>query len=135
VSSRRRTALAFLIVAACCAAAFSPTSRADVQKDAEKAGANLFRDKGCSYCHGATAAGTTRAPSLAKVRKLLTPAQIASQIQNGGQKMPAFKDSLTSDEVEKLVAWLRARHRPMPDPLPAATPDAAPSAAPNPPGR
>jgi quinoprotein glucose dehydrogenase len=86
-------------------------------KDAETAGATLFRDKGCSYCHGATAQGTQKGPSLANVRKRLKPAQIAAQIENGGQKMPSFEDSLSKDEVAQLVAFLRAKHRPEPAPI------------------
>ena len=83
----------------------------------EEAGAILFRDKGCAYCHGATAQGTQKAPSLANVRKTLKPAQIAAQIENGGQKMPSFEDSLSKDEVAQLVAFLRAKHRPAPAPV------------------
>jgi mono/diheme cytochrome c family protein len=87
-------------------------------KAAEQAGATLFRDKGCAYCHGATAQGTQKGPSLANVRKTMKPAQISAQIENGGQKMPSFSDSLSHDEVAQLVAWLRAKHRPAPDPVP-----------------
>jgi mono/diheme cytochrome c family protein len=84
-------------------------------KAAEKAGAVLFRDKGCAYCHGATAQGTPKGPSLA---------QVAAQIENGGQKMPSFSDSLTHDQVAQLVAWLCAKHRPLAPPVsvPAQTP-------------
>jgi len=88
------------------------------------AGATLFRDKGCAYCHGANAQGTQKGPSLAAVRKNMKPAQISAQIENGGQKMPSFSDSLSHDEVAQLVAFLRAKHRPAPAPVaePAKTP-------------
>jgi len=88
------------------------------RKAAETAGATLFRDKGCAYCHGANAQGTPKGPSLENVRKTMKPAQISGQIKNGGQKMPSFDDSLTSDEITRLVAYLRAKHRPAPLPLP-----------------
>ena len=87
-------------------------------KAAEQAGASLFRDKGCAYCHGAAAQGTQKGPSLANVRKTMKPAQISAQIENGGQKMPSFSDSLSHDEVAQLVAFLRAKHRPAPAPVP-----------------
>jgi mono/diheme cytochrome c family protein len=90
--------------------------------EAERAGAVLFRDKGCAYCHGAMAQGTTRGPSLANVRKSLKAPQIAGQIENGGQKMPAFKDSLSQDEVDQLVSFLRAKHRPVPPLAPVSAP-------------
>jgi mono/diheme cytochrome c family protein len=87
-------------------------------KASEQAGAQLFRDKGCAYCHGAAAQGTLKGPSLANVRKTMKPAQVSAQIENGGQKMPSFSDSLSHDEVAQLVAYLRAKHRPAPAPVP-----------------
>jgi mono/diheme cytochrome c family protein len=86
------------------------------------AGAILFRDRGCSYCHGAAGLGTERGPSLAKVRKKLKAPQIAQQIQHGGQKMPPFGGSLSADEVTQLVSYLRAKHRPVPPPKPVSLP-------------
>jgi ubiquinol-cytochrome c reductase cytochrome c subunit len=87
-------------------------------KTAEQAGATLFRDKGCTYCHGAGGQGTQKGPSLANVRKTMKAAQISAQIENGGQKMPSFSESLSHDEVAQLVAFLRAKHRPAPAPVP-----------------
>jgi len=106
-----------------CAASFASAQNS---KAPETAGAALYRDKGCAYCHGANTQGTSRGPSLEKVRKTMKPAQIAGQIKNGGQKMPSFSDSLTGDEIAQLVAYLRAKHRPVPAPLPT-TPAAAPA--------
>lgn len=82
----------------------------------EKAGAALFVDKGCTFCHGVGGAGTTKAPSLVDLRKNSEwPAEkIKNQIMNGGQKMPPFADSLTDQEVAQLVAYLLAKHRPVP---------------------
>ena len=97
------------------------------EKESEQSGANLFRDKGCAYCHGTTGQGTQKGPSLANVRKKLKAPQIASQIQNGGQKMPSFSDSLTNDEVAQLVAYLRAKHRPVPTPVQVPTPVSNPA--------
>ena len=87
-------------------------------KAAEQAGAVLFRDKGCAHCHGAGGAGGKKGPDLTNLRKdkLWTPAKITGQILNGGQKMPSFRDSLTDDEVTQLIAYLRAKHRPIPPP-------------------
>jgi mono/diheme cytochrome c family protein len=93
----------------------------------EAAGATLFRDKGCAYCHGANTQGTPKGPSLMNVRKTMKAAQIVNQIKNGGQKMPSFQDSLSNDEIAQLVAYLRAKHRPLPAPLPAH-PAATPAA-------
>jgi mono/diheme cytochrome c family protein len=83
---------------------------------AEAAGAQLFRDKGCVYCHGAGGAGTQKAPALTGLPtdKHWSPARIRAQILNGGQKMPPFADSVTDEEVEQLVAYLRAQNKPAP---------------------
>lgn len=80
------------------------------------AGAVLFRDKGCAHCHGVGGVGTQKAPSLVDIRKntAWTPEKMTDQILNGGQKMPPFADSLTDPEVAQIVAYLRAKKRPVP---------------------
>lgn len=90
---------------------------ADTKGDA-MAGAVLFRDKGCVHCHGAGGIGTQKGPSLTDLRKskLWTPAKMTEQILNGGQKMPPFADSITDPEVAQIVAYLRAKQRPVPPP-------------------
>lgn len=99
------------------------------RKSQEEAGAALFRDKGCSYCHGAGLQGTKKAPALAEIRKdkEWTADKMTNQILNGGEKMPPFSDSLSDEEIADLVSYLRAKKRPTPPP--AAT-DAANSTQP-----
>lgn len=82
-------------------------------------GAVLFRKLDCAHCHGEGGIGTKKAPSLAEIRKdkEWPPAKITSQILNGGQKMPPFSDSLSDAEIAQLVAYLRAKHRPVPPPV------------------
>jgi mono/diheme cytochrome c family protein len=84
----------------------------------EEAGAILFRDKGCAHCHGAGGTGGKKGPDLSGIRtdKLWTSEKITHQILEGGQKMPPFSDSLTEAEITQLVAYLRAKHRPIPPP-------------------
>jgi len=93
-------------------------------KAEEQAGALLFRDKGCSHCHGVGGVGTKKAPALTDLRKnkLWTPDKMTNQILNGGQKMPPFSESLTDSEAAQVVAYLRAKHMPAPPPEPAAQP-------------
>jgi mono/diheme cytochrome c family protein len=107
----------FLVFAATAAHPF-PDS-----KDDEKAGAVLYRDKGCPQCHGADLAGNKKGPSLAEIRNdPAWPAEkITKQIVDGGAKMPPFGESLTDQEVAQLVAYLRAKDRPT-----AAAPAAPP---------
>lgn len=96
---------------------FAALASADSQAD-ETAGAVLYRDKGCAHCHGATLEGSKKAPPLADIRKdkVWTPAKMTDQILNGGQKMPPFADSLTDQDVAQIVAYLRAKRRPLPPP-------------------
>jgi mono/diheme cytochrome c family protein len=96
----------------------------DKNKAAEEAGAVLFRSKGCAHCHGADLTGSPKGPSLTGIDKdkQWTPEKITSQILNGGQKMPPFADSVTDEEAAQLVAYLRARHRPVPPPVAPGTP-------------
>lgn len=94
------------------------------KKAAEKGGAILFRDKGCAHCHGVAGVGGKKAPTLTDIRKnkAWTPAKMSDQILNGGQKMPPFADSLTDQEVAQIVAYLRAKHKPVPPPAQAPEP-------------
>jgi mono/diheme cytochrome c family protein len=92
-------------------------SASDATAD-EKAGALLYRDKGCGQCHGANLEGTKKGPALADIRddKAWPPEKITKQITDGGAKMPPFAESLTDPEVAQLVAFLRAKDRPAPPP-------------------
>lgn len=88
------------------------------KKREEKAGALLFRDKGCAHCHGIAGVGGKKGPTLTNIRndKTWTPAHMTDQILNGGKKMPSFSDSLTDQELAQIIAYLRARHKPAPPP-------------------
>ena len=96
----------------------------------EKAGAVLFRDKGCTYCHGVGGVGTKKAPALTGLPKdkTWTPDRLTNQILNGGQKMPPFRDSVTDEDVSNLIAYLRAKNKPVPPDAPS--PDASPASSP-----
>ena len=98
--------------------AISTQLSASQKSDQEKAGAVLFRDKGCTYCHGVGGVGTKKAPALTGLHKdkTWTPEKITNQILNGGQKMPPFRDSVTDEEVTDLIAFLRAKNKPVPPP-------------------
>ena len=89
-------------------------------KSAEMAGAVLFRDKGCGFCHGASLEGTKKAPALAEIRKqkAMTNEKITAQILDGGAKMPPFRESLSDEEIQQLIAFLRSKNRPTPPPAP-----------------
>ena len=96
----------------------------------ENAGAILFRDKGCTYCHGPAGAGTKKAPSLTELwkDKTWTPEKMTNQILNGGQKMPPFRESVTDEDVNNLIAYLRSKNKPVPPPV--ETEESAPAQSP-----
>ncbi len=112
---------AILFNAACSHAFAASKTEAD-----EKAGAALFVDKGCTFCHGVGGVGGAKAPSLVDLRKdkAWPAAKIKNQIMNGGQKMPPFADSLTDQEVSQLIAYLLAKHRPAPPAAASSNPPA-----------
>jgi mono/diheme cytochrome c family protein len=93
-------------------------------KNAEMAGAVIFRDKGCAFCHGVGGIGGKKAPPLTELPndKSWRPEKITDQILNGGQKMPPFRESLSDEEVAHLVAYLRAKKKPVPPPSTSVPP-------------
>lgn len=86
--------------------------------ESAKNGAKLFSDKGCTYCHGSVGQGAKKGPALTDLwkDKTWTNEKITKQILNGGQKMPPFQDSVSDEEVTDLVAWLKAKNKPVPPP-------------------
>jgi ubiquinol-cytochrome c reductase cytochrome b subunit len=73
------------------------------------AGARLFREKGCEFCHAIGGYGGKRGPDLSDVRSRLAPDQIAARITNGSLNMPAYARTLTPSQVNTLVAFLSTR--------------------------
>lgn len=77
--------------------------------DERAQGAELYKERGCTHCHGVNGEGSESGPSLRGVRRRLTAAQIERQVTQGGQQMPAFGDTLDHEQVQSLVAFLRAK--------------------------
>jgi mono/diheme cytochrome c family protein len=128
---RRTKPPSSLLLLGLIAALSSPVAHSATKKsDEENAGAILFRDKGCTYCHGVGGVGTKKAPSLIGLPKdkAWTPEKIATQILNGGQKMPPFRDSVTDEDVTDLIVYLRAKNKPVLPP--ATTQDSTPASYP-----
>jgi mono/diheme cytochrome c family protein len=106
----------FIIAANAAYPSSDTSSKAD-----EQAGAVLYRDKGCVQCHGAALEGNKKGPALTDIRtdKDWPAERITKQIRDGGQKMPPFAESLTDQEIAQMVAYLRAKDRPVPPAAPA----------------
>ena len=119
---RIKPLFSFFIVASMVVLCGSANALDSKTKAAEEAGALLFRDKGCTFCHGVGGIGTPKAPSLIDLPKdnAWAPARITNQILKGGQKMPPFGESLSDEEIAQLVAYLKSKHKPVAPPT--ATP-------------
>jgi ubiquinol-cytochrome c reductase cytochrome b subunit len=107
-------------------AALPGSSLFAASKTDEMAGAILFRDQDCAHCHTIAGVGGKKGPDLTNLPrdKFWTPEKIAHQILNGGQKMPPFSEALTDAQIAQIIAFLRAKHRPV---APPAAPAALPS--------
>jgi cytochrome c551 len=62
----------------------------------------------CVGCHAADMSGGV-GPNLQKIGGKLTAEQISTQIHNGGGGMPAYKGTLTEDQITALTDWLAAK--------------------------
>jgi len=90
----------------------SPIGRANPAPDNTAASAT-FRSK-CAMCHGPDGAGSTVGKSMnvpdlraAAVQKA-PDAQLTQVISDGKGGMPAFKNSLSEDQIHSLVAYIRS---------------------------
>ncbi|MFC5650314.1 c-type cytochrome [Paenibacillus solisilvae] len=62
----------------------------------------------CVGCHAADLSGGV-GPNLQKIGGSLTAEQISTQIHNGGGGMPAYKGTLSEDEITALTNWLASK--------------------------
>ena len=82
----------------------------------EFAGARAIFARDCVECHGENgqggtvkvAEGTLKVPSLREGHALKHPdSEFIDQISSGGDGMPAFKDKLNPEEMNKLARFIR----------------------------
>jgi mono/diheme cytochrome c family protein len=69
-------------------------------------------ERNCAICHGKEGegrqVGTLTVPSLRAGRAVADPDdRLLTQIQNGGNGMPPFKWSLTDDQMQDLLRFVR----------------------------
>jgi mono/diheme cytochrome c family protein len=76
--------------------------------------ATLYKSK-CAMCHGADGRGETPAGKKMGVHDFGSPevqgmkdAELASAISDGKNKMPAYKKSLSADQIKDLVTYVRS---------------------------
>jgi alcohol dehydrogenase (cytochrome c) len=70
-----------------------------------EAGKEVFAEN-CSTCHGATGHGGNGGPDLTTMPKAKEQAGAEEQVTNGGGGMPAFKGTLSEEEIKNVAAYV-----------------------------
>jgi cytochrome c6 len=93
------------------------TPRATAKPAADDAGATTFKSN-CVVCHGADGTGSPtgkalKAPDLSSdaVQKM-TAAQMEAQVSDGKNNMPPFKSTLSKEQIQAVVAYVRSAFGP-----------------------
>jgi alcohol dehydrogenase (cytochrome c) len=69
------------------------------------AGKEVFSEQ-CSVCHGADGLGGNGGPDLTTMPKAKEQAGAEEQVTNGGGGMPAFKGTLSEEEIANVAAYV-----------------------------
>jgi len=95
------------VAAICCAAALA------VPAFAQDPGADIYKLK-CAMCHGADGTANTPAGKVFKAASFSDPAIVKipdadrmAIVKKGKDKMPAFGDKLTDDQIKAVLAYIR----------------------------
>src|SRR6266542_4924056 len=83
----------------------TPTTEAEVKGNPE-GGKTVFANAGCGGCHTLKAAGSSGnvGPNLDDSKPALD--KILDRVTNGKSPMPAFKDSLTKQQIADVAAFV-----------------------------
>jgi mono/diheme cytochrome c family protein len=96
--------------------AASPSAAAPSPTPDQLAAAREYYADNCAICHKENGEGglvkiedkRLKVPALTKGHALgHTDAELAKQIANGGEGMPAFKEKLKPEEINNLVTYIR----------------------------
>jgi len=69
-------------------------------------GATIFQENACINCHSIAGVGGKKGPDLTTIGDDLTREQLTWRILNGGNGMPAYGQTLTTEETEQIVEFL-----------------------------
>jgi cytochrome c6 len=101
-----RTALKFVAMGCFVACLVPPAFGQD-------AGADIYKLK-CAMCHGVDGTANTPAGKAFKAAAFSDPAVVKISdadrtvvVKNGKNKMPAFADKLTADQIKAVLAYIR----------------------------
>jgi len=94
--------LAVILLIASCSKKSTPTTSTKKMAD----GGAVF-SKNCARCHGPEGIKDSRTPNLQTIDR--DKAGLVKSITNGKNKMPAFQDKLSGDEIsavaDLIVSW------------------------------
>ncbi|MDQ3032045.1 MAG: cytochrome b N-terminal domain-containing protein [Myxococcota bacterium] len=71
-------------------------------------GALTFHEQGCQYCHSVAGVGGDYGPDLTDVAARLSPGDIAVRTIYGYGDMPAYRDRISREQLDRIVLFLRA---------------------------
>src|SRR5918994_4474100 len=60
----------------------------------------------CAGCHGTEGTGANGGPNLVGNQEALDAARVRAQVANGGGGMPAFKDTLSAEQIADVTAYV-----------------------------
>jgi ubiquinol-cytochrome c reductase cytochrome b subunit len=69
-------------------------------------GAQVFYERGCQYCHQVDGEGGRWGPDLTGVSKRMSSEEVAVRIVQGIGNMPAYQETLTTDELNLILHFL-----------------------------
>ena len=103
--------LALAALACLCSACASGDDTAAAKKTESDTARELFA-RNCAACHGPSGEGkqigTLQVPPLREGRAVEDPdARLLSQIHDGGNGMPPFKFTLTDEQIQDLLRFVR----------------------------
>jgi quinohemoprotein ethanol dehydrogenase len=106
-----RVLAAALAALVCLSSACSAGDVAAVKKTEGDDARELFA-RNCAVCHGPSGegkqVGTLQVPPLREGRAVEDPdARLLSQIHDGGKGMPPFKFTLTDEQIQDLLRFVR----------------------------
>jgi mono/diheme cytochrome c family protein len=114
----RSFAIIFIFSAAVAISVAGFTSRATASAAPDNSAGQQTFTTNCVVCHGADGTGSPtgkalKAPDLnSEAVQKMTVAQMEAQVSDGKNNMPPFKSSLTKEQIQGVVQYIRAAFGP-----------------------
>lgn len=83
----------------------SPAEPTDQGEGDAEAGQSVWADN-CAGCHGLAGGGANGGPNLVGNEQAMDPERVRAQVANGGGGMPAFKDTLSEQQISDVTAYV-----------------------------